>query len=220
MISDNFQRARNMMVENQLRPNKISDQNILKLFNNIKKEDFLYGEIKQNSYNDLDINLISNRGYLKNLHIAQLINYAEINDKQKVLHVGGLTGYVSVILSNLSKELVVIENDKNLISQIEKNINILNIKNIKIVNCNFEEGYNDESPYDTIFIDNPLDIVPIKIKQQVNKNLGKIIMIKKYRNHLSKAYKIIRNNNIYTEEYLFDVFSKFELFEKNKEFIF
>ena len=48
MISDNFQRARNMMVENQLRPNKINDKNILKLFNNIKKEDFLYEEIKEN----------------------------------------------------------------------------------------------------------------------------------------------------------------------------
>ena len=43
----------------------------------VPKENFLPNEIKDLSYSDLDITLVSNRGYLKNLHIAQLINYAE-----------------------------------------------------------------------------------------------------------------------------------------------
>ena len=34
----NFQKARELMVENQLRPNKINNQIILELFKNIKKE--------------------------------------------------------------------------------------------------------------------------------------------------------------------------------------
>ena len=36
-----FQKARDLMVENQLRPNKISNQSILDLFKNTKKEEFL-----------------------------------------------------------------------------------------------------------------------------------------------------------------------------------
>jgi len=64
----NFQKARELMVENQLRPNKINNPTILELFKNIKKEDFLPEQIKKNSYNDLDAQLSSNRGYLKNLH--------------------------------------------------------------------------------------------------------------------------------------------------------
>ena len=37
----NFQKARELMVENQLRPNKINNPTILELFKNIKKEDFI-----------------------------------------------------------------------------------------------------------------------------------------------------------------------------------
>ena len=114
----NFQKARELMVENQLRPNKINNPTILGLFKNIKKEDFLPEQIKKNSYNDLDTQLSSNRGYLKNLHVAQLIHNAEINKQDKILHIGGMTGYVSVILSSLCKELIIIENDINLISKI------------------------------------------------------------------------------------------------------
>ena len=46
-----FQKARELMVENQLRPNRINNPNILELFKNIKKEDFLPEEKKNNSYN-------------------------------------------------------------------------------------------------------------------------------------------------------------------------
>ena len=118
----NFQKARELMVENQLRPNKINNPAILELFKNIKKEDFLPEQIKKNSYNDLDAQLSSNRGYLKNLHIAQLIHCAEISKQDKILHIGGMTGYVSVILSSLCKELIIIENEINLISKIEEKL--------------------------------------------------------------------------------------------------
>ena len=124
----NFQKARELMVENQLRPNKINNPTILELFKNIKKEDFLPQQIKKNSYNDSDSQLSSNRGYLNNLNIAQLIHSAKIGKLDKILHIGGMTGYVSVILSSLCKKLIIIENEINLISKIEENIKNLNIK--------------------------------------------------------------------------------------------
>ena len=97
------------MVENQLRPNKIKDKVVLDIFRNIPKEDFLPNEIKTFAYFDSDINLLKNRGYLKNLHIAQLINYSEIQKNHKVLHLGALTGYITAILSKLSNEVFAIE---------------------------------------------------------------------------------------------------------------
>ena len=216
----NFQKARELMVKNQLRPNKINDLTILELFKNVKKEDFLPEQIKKNSYNDLDAQLSSNRGYLKNLHIAQLIHNAEINKQDKILHIGGMTGYVSVILSSLCKELIIIENEIDFISKIEENIKNLNIKNAIIANVPFQKGFNKESPYDIIFIDNPIWEVLDTIKKQVSPNSGRIIMIKKINPHLCKAYKITNNNNIYTNEFLFDVFTKYELYKNENKFVF
>ena len=47
-----------------------------------------------------------------------------------------------------------------------------------------------------------------------------LIMIKKINENFSHAYKIIRNQNNYTEEYLFDIFTNFELYKDKKDFIF
>ena len=69
-----FENARNMMVKNQLRPNKIKDPRILDLFLSIKKEQFLDNKLKNIAYSYDDIKLTSNRGYLKNLHLAQLLH--------------------------------------------------------------------------------------------------------------------------------------------------
>ena len=216
----NFQKARELMVENQLRPNKINNPVILELFKNIKKEDFLPEKIKKNSYNDLDAPLSSNRGYLKNLHVAQLIHSANISKQDKILHIGGMTGYVSVILSSLCKELIIIENEINLISKIEENIKNLNIKNATIINVPFQKGFNKESPYDIIFIDNPIKEVLDTIKNQASPKSGKIIMIKKINPYLCKAYKITNKNNIYINEFLFDVFTKYELYKDETKFVF
>ena len=38
----NYQKSRELMVENQLRPNKINDLNILNLFKTVSKENFYH----------------------------------------------------------------------------------------------------------------------------------------------------------------------------------
>tara|TARA_Y100000741_G_C18198439_1_gene536566 strand:+ start:190 stop:849 length:660 start_codon:yes stop_codon:yes gene_type:complete len=216
----NFEKARNLMVENQLRPSNINDSRILNLFRNIKKEDFLLDKDKSISYHDSDINIIENRGYLKNLNLAQLITNAKINKSDLILHLGGLTGYVSVILAQLSKKIIVLENEKGLIDIINKNIKQLEIDNIEVIESIFSNGYDKLSPYDLIFIDNPIDKIPDSIKEQLSSNYGKIIMLKKTNNFFSQVYKITRINNDFTEEFLFDVSTKFLLYKKESEFIF
>ena len=216
----NYQKARELMVENQLRPNKIQDSNILEIFKTTPKEVFLHEKNRAVTYSDLDIHLSGNRGYLKTLHIAQLINSANIKKNHKILHLGGLTGYVSVLMANLCKEVIVVETNSKLKLLLEKNIIDQNISNIKIVEGKLDKGFIEQAPYDLIFIDSPINYLKDIIKQQLNDELGKIIMIQKVGNYLNQAYKIINNHNNYTKEYLFDVFTKYELYEESEGFVF
>ena len=208
------------MVKNQLLPNKINDQVILDLFQNTKKENFLIEDLRGISYSDKEIYLEASRGYLNNLQIAQLIHKADLKDHHKVLHIGGMTGYVSVMLSKLSKELIVIENHNNLLCQLKENISNLDINNIKIVDSSFHDGYDKESPYDIIFIDNPIKKLSSSVKDQLSSDSGKIIMIKKINEYFSKAYRITKNNTHYKNEFLFDISTKFNLYNFETEFIF
>ena len=59
-----------------------------------------------------------------------------------------------------------------------------------------------------------------EIKNQVKNDYGKIIMIKRINKFLCKSYKVIRKNDEFTSEYLFDVFSDYDLYRDEKDFIF
>ena len=216
----NFQKSRQFMVENQLRPNKINNPAILELFSSIKKEIFLRESQQNVAYSDLDLPIIEKRGYLKNLHIAQLIQFSNIEKNDKILHVGGLTGYVTLLLAHLSNKIICLENDKHLFEKLKNNLTNFELNNIELYMNDFKIGYLDKAPYDLIFIDNPIKKISNSILEQINPKLGKIIMIEKINDHLCKAVKITKDNNNYNKDILFDVFSKFELYAKEEKFVF
>ena len=216
----NYQKARDLMVENQLRPNKIKDKVILDLFKKKPKEVFLPKNLECLSYSDMDITLSPNRGYLKNLHIAQLIKHAEIQKNHKVLHIGALTGYVTSLLSDLCFEVFAIEEDRQHFLILKDNLNKSQIKNVKIFEGSFREGSLSNSPFDKIFIDCPITRINEKLLNQLSDNLGQMIVIEKNQDNLSKAFKITKNNNNFSREFLFDVFSTYVLYEDIEGFVF
>ena len=215
-----YQKNRELMVENQLRPNKINDPILLNLFREIPKEVFLSKENDKIAYFDIDIPLVSNRGYLKTLHIAQLIHHSEIKNNHKVLHIGSLTGYVTCILANICKKVVAIETDNQLNTILKNNLRNLEVDNVKIVNGSFKDGYEVDGPYDRIIIDLPINKVENKILDQLNPNLGTLLMIQKEKYDLNHAIKVTRDVNNYSKEYLFDVFSKYQLYKDIERFEF
>ena len=217
----NFKKARDLMVKNQLLPNKINNHDILELFKNTKKENFLTENLKEISYSDIEINLEANRGYLNNLHIAQLIHKADVKEQHKVLHIGALTGYVTKIISRLSKEVVAIESDKFLFKILSQNVDIYNMENVTVVNNEYKQGHISQQPYDIIFIDSLVDFIPETISNQLNDNGGKLISIKKINTNLAKSFSITKNNNSFHKEYYFDSFSEsVSIFKSEKKFEF
>jgi protein-L-isoaspartate(D-aspartate) O-methyltransferase len=216
----NYAKARKLMVENQLRPNKIKDPVILNIFKNIPKENFIPKEMSSISYSDIDISLGSNRGYLKNLHIAQLISHAELSKKHKILHLGALTGYVTEILANLCLKVYAIETDERLNIILNNNIKNINSNNIEIVNGSFKFGYKYKAPFDRIFIDSTVKKIDNEILDQLSNDSGKIIFIERTNKYISKAFKTTKNNNNYSKKYLFDVFTTYELFNQKEGFKF
>tara|TARA_E500000331_G_scaffold44916_1_gene37609 strand:+ start:161 stop:820 length:660 start_codon:yes stop_codon:yes gene_type:complete len=219
-MTETFELARKNMVLNQLRPNKIKEENILKAFESIPKENYLTDNIQKSCYFDNDIDVTKKRGYLKNLNLAQLIKYSEINRNDRVLHIGGLTGYFSTLLSTLCNELYVLEEDEVLFDLLKKNINQFNNENTYLINGKLNKGLEDKSPFNLIIIDGPVYELPQNIKKQIFNKGGRLTYIKKVNENLSKAYKITRNENLFSTEYLFDVMSKYSIQEKKEQFNF
>ncbi len=215
----NYEKNREMMIENQLRPNKITNIDVLQVFKRISKEKFISEDKLNICYSDQDISVKDKRGYLKNLHLAQILHFAKIRKDEKVLHIGGLTGYLSVLISKLCNQIYVTDNDQDCVEQIIKNFKDNEVSNGKVFKKKFSEGLKSEERYDLIIIDCPQYNFNLNLLNQINVG-GRIIYIEKIDEELSKAYKMIKYENNHSKDFLFDVFSTFYLTKKEEGFIF
>ena len=215
----NLEKNREVMIENQLRPNKITNSDVLQAFMNTSKEQFISEDKINICYSDQDIFIKDRRGYLKNLHLAQILHFADIKNNEKVLHIGGLTGYLSVLMAKLCKEIYVTDNDQSFVDSIIKNFSKNDVDNGKVLKEEFSEGLKSEEPYDLIVIDCPQYNFNLNLLNQVNVG-GRIIYIEKINEELSKAYKMIKYEDNYSKVFLFDVFSNFYLTKQEEGFNF
>jgi len=215
----NLEKNREVMIENQLRPNKITNSDVLQAFMNTSKEQFISEDKINICYSDQDIFIKDRRGYLKNLHLAQILHFADIKNDEKVLHIGGLTGYLSVLISKLCNKIYVTDNDQSFVDNIIKNFSNNEVTNGKVFKEEFSEGLKSEALYDLIVIDCPQYNFNLNLLNQVNMG-GRIIYIEKINEELSKAYKMIKYEDNYSKVFLFDVFSNFYLTKQEEGFNF
>ena len=215
----NLEKNREVMIENQLRPNKITNSNVLQAFMNTSKEQFISDDKINICYSDQDISIKDRRGYLKNLHLAQILHFADIKNNEKVLHIGGLTGYLSVLIAKLCKKIYVTDNDQFFVDIINKNFSNNEVANGEVLKEEFSEGLKSKGPYDLIVIDCPQYNFNLDLLNQVNVG-GRIVYIEKINEELSKAYKMIKYEDNFSKVFLFDVFSNFYLTKKEEGFNF
>ena len=215
----NLEKNREVMIENQLRPNKITNNDVLQVFMSTSKEKFISEDKINICYSDQDISIKDQRGYLKNLHLAQILHFAEIKNNEKVLHIGGLTGYLSVLIAKLCNKIYVTDNDQEFVENIINNFKNNEVTNGKVIKEEFSEGLKGEEPYDLIIIDCPQYNFNLDLLSQVNVG-GRIIYIEKINEELSKAYKMIKYDDNFSKVFLFDVFSNFYLTKQEERFNF
>ena len=215
----NLEKNREVMIENQLRPNKITNNDVLQVFMSTSKEKFISEDKKNICYSDQDISIKDQRGYLKNLHLAQILHFAEIKNNEKVLHIGGLTGYLSVLIAKLCNKIYVTDNDQEFVENIINNFKNNEVTNGKVIKEEFSEGLKNEEPFDLIIIDCPQFNFNPDLLSQVNVG-GRIIYIEKINEELSKAYKMIKYEDNFSKVFLFDVFSNFYLTKQEEGFNF
>ena len=215
----NLEKNREVMIENQLRPNKITNNEVLQAFMSTNKEKFISEDKINICYSDQDIFIKDQRGYLKNLHLAQILHYADIKNSEKVLHIGGLTGYLSVLIAKLCKKIYVTDNDQFFVDSINKNFRNNEVINGVVLKKEFSDGLKNDEPYDLIIIDCPQFNFNLDLLSQVNVG-GRIIYIEKINEELSKAYKMIKYEDNYSKVFLFDVFSNLYLTKQEEGFNF
>ena len=185
----------NIVINNQLLPNNITNESVLKLFRLIDKVSFL-DEVDKSMAN-VDDNFFFNekRFMLKNSIIGKLLNLIVDSNYSNALNVGSGTGFTSAILSQISSFVISLESDKSLHEKEKKNLKIHEIENVKSVNEKLNNGYKNSMPYDLIFINGCLSESPKIFLDQLD-SVGRLVCIESIDFNIKKIVQYFKKSKI------------------------
>ena len=185
----------NIVINNQLLPNNITNESVLKLFRLIDKVSF-FDEVDKSMAN-VDDNFFFNekRFMLKNSIIGKLLNLIVDSNYSNALNVGSGTGFTSAILSQISSFVISLESDKSLHEKEKKNLKIHEIENVKSVNEKLNSGYKNSMPYDLIFINGCLSESPKIFLDQLD-SVGRLVCIESIDFNIKKIVQYFKKSKI------------------------
>ncbi len=166
-----FAAARRMMVDGQVRTSDVTDHRIIGAMLELPRERFVPGAHASLAYLDLDIAATSGtetvRRLLKPMVLAKMIHAAAVRDSDLVLDVGCATGYSSAVLARLARAVVALEEDASLAQAAAANLHALGIGNATVVKGPLTAGWPPQRPYDVIFVNGAVEIVPPALSDQL-----------------------------------------------------
>jgi protein-L-isoaspartate(D-aspartate) O-methyltransferase len=148
------------MVENQLRPQGVTDPAVLHAMGSIEREKFLPSHTRPLAYVDRAVAMGEGRFLAAPAVLGQLLAQMVPEGGQRALVIGTGTGYSATVLAAMGLQVVALESSAELAAAARKN-------GIKAVEGPLEAGWEKAAPYDQILIDGAVEYIPDEIVAQL-----------------------------------------------------
>ncbi|MHA1336636.1 MAG: protein-L-isoaspartate O-methyltransferase family protein [Promethearchaeota archaeon] len=100
--------------------------------------------------------------------VSVFISMLELSEQDEVLILGAKGGFISSIIANIVNQVYILEEHPKIAEITKKNLNILKIRNAKVINKNPLLGLEDLSPFDKILITGAIKEIPNNIFDQLS----------------------------------------------------
>ena len=171
-----FALARSKMIVSQVRPNGITDGRIIQAMASLPREMFVPESRRCLAYMDEDIDIGSGRSLMEPMALAKLVQLAEIESGEHVLHVGCASGYATALLAALAKTVVAVDENTGFVETASANLARLGIANAAIHKGPLAAGWSNGQPYDAIVIDGRVPGVPSALFEQLRDG-GRLVAV-------------------------------------------
>ena len=175
ILTSDFARERQEMVERQLKRRGISEQRILNAFRAVPREAFISAEYAHLAYGDHPLPIEAGQTISQPYIVALMIEAAEIEPGDKVLEVGSGSGYAAAVISRIAGEVVGIERLRDLVEVARERLERLGYSNVRIVEGDGTRGCPAEAPFDAILAAASGSHIPAPLVDQLKPG-GTIVM--------------------------------------------
>lgn len=166
----NIEQARFNMVEQQIRPWDVFDQDVLDLLMTLRREDFVPPAYRALAFADLEIPLGDARAgavMLAPKIEAKLLQELRLRKADKVLEIGTGSGYMAALLAAKADHVFTVEIDEGLAATARRNLNNAGIDNVTVEVGDGARGWSAHAPYDVIVISGSTPVLPEAFLQQL-----------------------------------------------------
>lgn len=155
-----FARARDFMVESQVRPSDVTDPRIIHAMRTLPRERFVPAAKRAIAYGDLEVEVSDGRTLLRPRDLAKLLQNLAPQANERALEIAGATGYGAAVLAACCKDVVTLDPNPDLSFAAQAALESAGVGNAKTVSTAAIDGWQDEAPYDVILLNGAAEIVP------------------------------------------------------------
>lgn len=155
-----FSLARRAMVDNQLRPEGVTDQGGLAAMSTVERERFVPAEARALAYFDRPLRIAKGRAMMPPAALGKLLTALAPRNGERALVVGSGTGYSTALLRSIGLDVVALDSDKSLAA-------IAGEAGIETLVGDLDKGWEKGAPYDLILLDGAVEEIPATLVKQL-----------------------------------------------------
>jgi protein-L-isoaspartate(D-aspartate) O-methyltransferase len=155
-----FSLARRAMVDNQLRPEGVTDRAVLTAMGSIERERFVPENARALAYFDRPLKLGNGRAMMPPAALGRLLSELAPQRGERALVVGSGTGYSAALLCHMGIDVVALESDEGLVASAEA-------AGVPTVIGTLSDGWPKGAPYDVVLLDGAVEEVPAALVKQL-----------------------------------------------------
>lgn len=163
----NIEQARFNMIEQQIRPWNVLDQDVLDLLFVVKREQFVPAAYQNLAFADVEIPLPGGESMFTPKMEARILQEIGLRKHETVLEIGTGSGYMAALLAHKGARVTTVEINPETATLAKQNLARTGAGNVTVETGNGAEGWVQGGPYDVIVISGALEVLPDAFLKQV-----------------------------------------------------
>lgn len=163
----NIEQARFNMIEQQIRPWDVLDQDVLNLLSVVKRENFVPTAYREMAFADLELPLPTGEHMIFPRVEARILQELAVKKHESVLEIGAGSGYMAALLAHRARHVLTVEIKPELAELAKRNLTENGVTNAEVALGDGARGWPAGAPYDVICVSGGLPVLPQEMLEQL-----------------------------------------------------
>jgi protein-L-isoaspartate(D-aspartate) O-methyltransferase len=172
----NIEQARYNMVEQQIRPWDVLDQEVLDLLFKLRREDFVPPPHSALAFVDMEIPLGHGQAMWTPRLEARTVQELTVRPTDRVLEIGTGSGYLTALLAILAAEVVTVDIVPDFTADATRKLRAHGFENIHLHTADAARDWPDDAGFDVIVLTGSTPLLPDAFRQRL-KSGGRLFAI-------------------------------------------